>query len=76
MTDHTFDMSMSALEAGVVMMMCCHHLSLTMMQSRLIGIPSLEPSLADEAAMQISGIDITLFIWREQKKEHFTDDCV
>ena len=51
-------MSMSALEAGMVMMICCHHLSLTMMHCRLIGIPPLEPSLADEVALQNSEIDI------------------
>ena len=49
-----FYRSMSALGAGVVMMLRCHHLSLTMMCCHQVDIPNGEPLLVDEGALQNS----------------------
>ena len=47
---YMFGMSMSALGAGKVIMMRCHHLDRTMMHCRQVGIPPVVLSLADEEA--------------------------
>ena len=44
--------SMSALGAGMVMMLQCHHVGLAMMCSCQAGTPRVELSLVDEVAPQ------------------------
>ena len=44
---HRFCMSMSALGAGKVMMMCCHHLDWPMMHCRKVDIPPVVSPLMD-----------------------------
>ena len=48
--DHTSGKSKSALVAGMVMMMRCHHSSLTMMHCCQVDILPLRLTLADEVA--------------------------
>ena len=62
-----FGMSMSALGARMVMMMHCHHLSLTMMCCHLIGISPIEPSLADEI---LKAWSVSLNIWEVELSNH------
>ena len=45
---------MSALEAGMVMMLQCHHLGLAMLRWCRVEIPLVETSLADEVLSQYS----------------------
>ena len=52
--EHTFHRDRSALGAGMVMMLRCHHLNLTMMCCRWVNIPPVEPSLMGERASQNS----------------------